>query len=124
MIPQHLNPSHTGQPTNAGENGQIVELLLRERILTDHQVDYASRVLSKIETPRPLLEILKELKYIDDDQIKDTVRDSRLPMCIGSLLVELGYISAEDVQRALKIQREDPNPKKLGEILLEHRLID
>ena len=124
MNPSASKPNEHPLPTDAGENNQIVELLLREKILTDQQFDYASRVLSKIETPRPMLEILKELQYIDDDQIKDTVRESRLPMCIGSLLVELGYLPAEAVQRALKIQREDRDHKKLGEILLEHRLID
>jgi type IV pilus assembly protein PilB len=111
-------------PEDAGGSSQIVDLLLREKIVTDKQVDYASRVLSKIETPRPLLEILKELEYVDDDQIKDTVRQSRIPMCIGNLLVELGYIPHEDVQRALKIQVHDVNHRKLGQILLEHRLID
>ena len=117
-------PNACPLPEEAGGNSQIVELLLREKILTGKQVDYASRVLSKIATPRPLLEVLKELKYVDDDQIKDTVRESRIPMCIGNLLVELGYIPNEDVQRALKIQGNDPNHKKLGQILLEHRLID
>ncbi|CAB1064087.1 Type II secretory pathway, ATPase PulE/Tfp pilus assembly pathway, ATPase PilB [Olavius sp. associated proteobacterium Delta 1] len=117
-------PNEFPLPEDVGRSSQIVELLLREKMLTDKQVDYAARVLSKIETPRPMLEVLKELNYIDDDKIKDTVRHSRVPMCIGSLLVELGYIPFEDVQRALKIQSEDINHKKLGEILLDRRLID
>ncbi len=117
-------PNERPLPEDIGGNNQIVELLLREKILTDKQVDYAARVLCKIETPRPMLEVLRELNFIDDEQIKDTVRESRVPMCIGSLLVELGYIPFEDVQRALKIQRENRNHKKLGEILLDHRLID
>lgn len=117
-------PRECPLPEDAGGNSQIVELLLQEKILTDKQVDYATRVLSKIETPRPMLEVLKELNFVDDNQIKETVRDSRVPMCIGSLLVELGYIASEDVQRALRIKSVDSNPKKLGEILLEHRLID
>jgi len=71
-----------------------------------------------------MLEVLRDLNFIDDDQIKGAVRKNRMPMCIGSLLVELGYIPFEDVQRALKIQRENINHKKIGEILVEHRLID
>jgi len=117
-------PKECPLPEDAGGNSQIVELLLREKILTDKQVDYATRVLSKIETPRPMLEVLKELNYVDDNQIKETVRDCRVPMCIGNLLVELGYISSEDFQRVMRIQSVDSNHKKLGEILLEQRLID
>ena len=120
----NYEPNECSLPENLGTNSQIVELLVREKILTDKQVDYATRVLSKINTPRPMLEVLKELNYIDDDQIKDTVRESRVPMCIGNLLVELGYISFEDVKRALKIQSEDRTHQKLGQILLQHRLID
>ena len=117
-------PKECPLPEDAGGNSQIVELLLREKILSEKQVDYATRVLSKIETPRPMLEVLKELNYVDDNQIKETVRDCRVPMCIGNLLVELGYISSEDFQRVMRIQSVDSNHKKLGEILLEHRLID
>jgi len=124
MEPMISEPSKSPLPESIDGNSQIVELLLREKILTDKQVDYAARVLSKIDTPRPMLAVLKELNYIDNDRIKDTVRKSRVPMCIGNLLVELGYIPFQDVQRALKIQREDINHKKLGEILLDHRLID
>jgi len=117
-------PSECPLPVDIGGESQVVALLLREKVLTDKQVDYASRVLSKIETPRPMLEVLKELNFVDDDKIKETVRESRVPMCIGNLLVELGYIPLEDVHRALKIQDESTDQKKLGEILLEHRLID
>lgn len=111
-------------PEAVGGSSQIVELLVREKILNHRQVDYAARVLSKIDTPRPMLEVLKDLNFIDEDRIKDTVRESRVPMCIGNLLVELGYIPSDDIQRALMIQSESPSHKKLGEILLEHRLID
>ena len=62
-------PNECPLPENSGGDSQIVELLLREKILTEEQVEYASRVLSKIETPRPILEILKELNFVDDDQI-------------------------------------------------------
>jgi type IV pilus assembly protein PilB len=117
-------PNNCPLPEAAGGKNQIVELLVREKILTAKQVEYASRVLAKVETPRSTLEVLKELNFVDDDQIKDAVGRGRLPMCIGNLLVELGYIAYEDVQRALKIQSEQQNHKKLGEILLDHRLID
>ena len=102
----------------------IVDLLLQEKLLAPKQVEYATRVQTKLETPRSLLEVLKELKLIADDEIKNAVKDSRVPMCIGNILVELGYIKPDDLQRALNIQAGEKNSRKLGEILLEHRLID
>jgi type IV pilus assembly protein PilB len=111
-------------PEAAAGKNQIVDLLVREKILTAKQVEYASRVLGKIETSRSMLDVLKELNFVDNDQIKDTVRRSRVSMCIGNLLVELGYLADEDAQRALKIKNAYQHHKKLGDILLDQRLID
>ncbi|MBE9543731.1 MAG: Flp pilus assembly complex ATPase component TadA, partial [Proteobacteria bacterium] len=111
-------------PENECGMNPIVDLLLQEKLLAPKQVEYATRVRTKLETPRSLLEVLKELKLIADDEIKKAVKDSRLPMCIGNILVELGYIKPDDLQRALNIQADEKNSRKLGEILLEHRLID
>jgi type IV pilus assembly protein PilB len=124
MNPLDSLPNDSPIPEAAAGKSQIVELLVREKILTAKQVEYASRVLGKIETSRSMLDVLKQLNFVDDDQIKDTVRRSRVPMCIGNLLVELGYIAYEDVQRALKIKSTHQNHKKLGDILLDQRLID
>ena len=42
----------------------IVDFLLQEKLLAPKQVEYATRVRTKLETPRPLLEVVKELKLI------------------------------------------------------------
>ena len=121
-----INPFPGEGPVSGIECGlnPIVDFLLQEKLLAPKQVEYATRVRTKLETPRPLLEVLKELKLIADDQIKKAVKDSRISMCIGNILVELGYIKPDDLQRALDIQAADNNSRKIGEILLEHRLID
>ncbi|MEJ2283671.1 MAG: hypothetical protein P8X85_08775 [Desulfobacterales bacterium] len=123
---QTQNPPTGETPFSGTESGinPIVDLLLQEKLLAPQQVEYASRVQTKLETPRSLLEVLKELNLIADDQIKKAVTDSRIPMCIGSILVELGYIKTADLQRALELQADEENRRKLGEILMEHRLID
>ena len=102
----------------------IVDFLIQEKLLAPKQVEYATRVQSKLETPRSLLEVLKELNLIAEDQIKKAVADSHVPMCIGNILVELGYIKTEDLQRALNIQGDEENHRRLGEILMDQRLID
>jgi type IV pilus assembly protein PilB len=123
---QTQNPPSNGDPLSNAECSlnPIVDLLLQEKIVAPKQIEYATRVQTKLDTPKSLLEVLKELKLIADDTIKKAVRDSRLPMCIGTILVELGYIKPQDLQRALGIQADEKNRRKLGEILVEYHLVD
>ncbi|HEX5680254.1 MAG TPA: ATPase, T2SS/T4P/T4SS family [Desulfobacterales bacterium] len=102
----------------------IVDLLVQASQLTREQLAYAHRVRSKLDAPRPVLEVLKELKLVSEDQIKEAVRQNKAPMCLGNLLVELGHIQEEDLRVALTVQNESKPRKRLGEILLERRLID
>lgn len=118
------SPDEGTMPENQCGMNPIVDLLLQEKLLAPKQVEYATRVRSKLETPRPLLEVLKDLKLIAEDQIKKVVKDSRRPMCIGTILLELGFIKADALQRALNIQADEKNSRKLGEILLEHHLVE
>ena len=113
---QTQNPPLSGDPLSAAECGMnpIVDLLLQEKLLAPKQVEYATRVQNKLETPRSLLEVLKELKLIADDEIKKAVKDSRVPMCIGNILVELGYIKPDDLQRALNIQADEAKQAQTG----------
>ena len=102
----------------------IVELLIAAGKLTREQVAYAQRIQSKLDAPRPILELLKELKFISEDHVKEVVRKIQAPVSLGNLLVELGYIREPDLDVALKIQAETKPRKRLGEILLERRLVD
>lgn len=106
------------------EPGEIVSLLLQKGYVSDQQLAYAKRVRSKLETDKSVLEVLKDLKFVTDDQVKDAVRNNRISLSIGSFLVELGYISEADLALALNIQSESEHSKKLGEILVERHLID
>jgi type IV pilus assembly protein PilB len=102
----------------------IIELLMEAGHVSHDQLAYAERVQSKLELPRPILEVLKDLKFISDEQITVAVRKTPAPMCLGDLLVELGRIGEEELRVALAIQAEQEPGKRLGEILLERRLID
>ena len=108
------------------ESGEIVSLLLQKGYVTEQQLSYAKRVRSKLETGKSVLEVLKDLKFVADDQVKDAVRNDRdrISLSIGSFLVELGYISEADLALALNIQSESEHAKKLSEILVERHLID
>ena len=101
----------------------LVELLVQGGQLTPDQVAYAKRIQSKLVSPKPLLDILKELKLITDEQVKQAVRTTDTPMGLGNLLVALGHLRESDLELALNIQSEARPRKRLGEILLERRLV-
>jgi len=102
----------------------VIELLRQGGVIQDEQIHYARRVLSKLDSARTLLEVLKELKYVDDEDIKKVFRELNRPVSIGSLLVELGHISHADLNLALTIQAEAAPRRRLGEVLVERKLID
>jgi type IV pilus assembly protein PilB len=110
-------------PATGPRYSEIVDMLIQAAYLKEEQVVYAQRVQAKLETPRGLLDVIKELAFISDDQVKEAIRDNHLSMRIGSLLVELGYISAQALENAFQIQSEDAEHRKLGEILVAHNFI-
>ena len=111
-------------PDKQADYGEIVNILIQDGFLTPQQVKYALRVHAKLEFPKPLLDVIKTLDYISDKQIRQAIRAHRVSMRIGNLLVELGYISQDDLERAFSIQKEEQSGKKLGEILIDHHLIE
>lgn len=115
-------PVRVAEAAKSGDN--LVNHLLQNGYLTEKQVSYARRVQSKLEVPPPLLQVIKELKYISDEQIKAAVRKHPVSMRIGSFLVELGHIRESDLQTALRIQTEEKSKRKLGEILVDLQFIE
>ena len=110
--------------SDPGRFGEIVCALIEEGHVTEDQAKYALRIRGKLVTPMSVLEVLKELKHVTDDQIREATRNNRVQMRIGSLLVELGYLTEEDLQAAFNIQKEEKSNRKLGEILVARNFID
>jgi type IV pilus assembly protein PilB len=102
----------------------IIRLLLEAKRVNSTQVQHAERVRSKLTTYQPLLKILKDLKYISDQDVKDVLRTAASSIRIGDLLVELGHISPEDLDSAITLQRESDTPEKLGQVLVRHNFIE
>ncbi len=104
--------------------GPLIHLLLESDKITHKQVEHASRIQDKITTFQPLLKILKELKSVTDQDVKEALRASTSPIRIGDLLTELGYISQEDLDAACRLQQESDSSEKLGRILVKYNFID
>jgi type IV pilus assembly protein PilB len=102
----------------------LVGHLVKNGYLTEKQIEYALRVQTKLEASQSLLQVIKELKFITDDQIREALRKHPVSIKIGELLVELGYIHVADLQTALTIQAREKYKRKLGEILVERALVD
>lgn len=102
----------------------IIRLLLQVNKVNRHQVEHAARIQSKLTTFSPLLKILKDLKFVTDQDVRETLRTTSSPIRIGDLLIELGYISPEDLEAACRLQQESNSQEKLGRILVKHNFID
>ncbi len=104
--------------------GKIIFYLLKGNHLTKENINYAKRIQKKLQPPKQLLEVLKELEYVDDEKINLAIKVNRDNFKVGTLLVELGLITREDLDKALGIQYEEKNKRKLGDILIDSRIID
>ena len=104
--------------------GEIVSLLLASKALQEKDVQYAERIRSKLTVQQPLLNVLKDLKLISDESVRDTIQNTHLTIRIGELLVELGYLAPDDLTAAFNIQQESEKDLKLGEILIKYNFID
>lgn len=104
--------------------GEIISILLSRGILREKDVLYARRIQEKLTSPQPLLNILKDLKLVTDDVVRETIQQSDKTIRIGEMLVELGHISKDDLLAAFNIKKEDESDLKIGEILIKYNFIE
>ena len=79
-------PNFKANPSDYGS--ELVRRFLNAGILTPEQVQHAQRISSKIENPKPLTIIFKELNFITHDQIVEALEGNPISMSMGKLLVE------------------------------------
>lgn len=106
------------------KHGDLILHLVKSKRITLDQLRHAERILSKLATPKPLVHILKDLKIISDDTVNEVVRETRLSIRIGQLLIELGHLSAQDLESAFNIQKEAEKGLKIGEVLQKYNFIE
>ena len=111
-------------PADTKISDDIINLLLKGNYISREQLNYARRVQSKLDSSRLLLEILKDLRYVSENHLKEVFRNHRTPLSIGNLLVNLGHITKSDLELALTIQAGTAPKRRLGEVLIDRRLID
>lgn len=116
-------PSPAAPRTPVPAHGDVVGLLLKEQFVTEAQVRHGQRVRDRLESPRSLLTVLQDLGIVTSDQIHQAVRANPQSMRLGDLLIELGHLRESDLRAALAAQQAAGGRKRLGEILVESRVM-
>ena len=101
----------------------LAQLLVARQLITEEQLVYAKRVRSKLVSEKSIIGVLKELRLLTNAQLTEVLKQQRLNIRIGDLLVELGHIRQGELEAALAIQLENRH-QKLGDILVEYGFID
>jgi type IV pilus assembly protein PilB len=93
------------------------DFLLEEGYITREQLDRAKRIYSKLEIKQRLSEVLLQLGYVYESQIKEVMKKHKRELRLGGFLLEMKFISESDLEKALKLQQTEK--KRLGDILIE-----
>src|SRR5210317_1944722 len=80
------------KPVMAVGGDTIARLLVEQGLITPAKLVYAKRIKAKLVSDRSLVEIVKELGLLTNQQLNEVLKQQRLNIRIGDLLVELGFI--------------------------------
>lgn len=118
-----LNLENGNGQDNEKDFNPIIHLLVREGHVSAHQAEYARRVAAKLHMSKPLCEVVRELGYVTDEQMRQTIRRNQGELRIGDLLNGLGYLTDDELGRALALQLQGGRQQKLGDILIQHKFL-
>jgi type IV pilus assembly protein PilB len=99
-------------------------MLIEKGYFDEQKLNYAKRVHAKLTGDRTLTQVLLELRYITPEQLQETLSEKKVDLKIGAFLVELGLITNDDVDMAIRLQEESAVKKTFGEVLVENGLIE
>lgn len=113
----------TKKPEKDPGGDAIARLLVEQGLISKEKLVYAKRIKAKLVSDRSLVEIFKALGLLSNQQLNEALKQKRLNIRIGDLLVELGQIRQCDLDAALAIQLEN-RQQKIGDILVEYGFIE
>ncbi|MDY6857344.1 MAG: GspE/PulE family protein [Thermodesulfobacteriota bacterium] len=106
--------------TGAYDRG-IGEILVREGLISNSQLEDAFRIQNRIGDYKPIGQILVDKKAITQRQLSFLLDHYRKRLKLGDVLLRLGAISDEGLEAALDYQKE--TGIRLGEALIELNLL-
>ncbi|HYR43740.1 MAG TPA: ATPase, T2SS/T4P/T4SS family [Terriglobia bacterium] len=113
-----------GTESPVDDSDAIGVLLVKGGFLSETQLTYARRVRSKLSSSKTLFSVLKELEFVTETQLHETLAANPGTIRLGDLLVELEVLQKTQLEVALDLQHGQAGGKRLGEILIERRFID
>ncbi len=96
---------------------RVGDLLVQEDLITPEQLDQALSVQKNQKIYKPLGEVCVELKFLSRTQLNRILNKYQKNIRIGDLLINLGLITQEQLQTALKQQKSEGG--KIGDILVK-----
>jgi hypothetical protein len=100
---------------------KIGELLIQEGLISEDLLHIALEKQSALAEYKPLGEVLKDMGYITQQKLRDILLKYRKQILLGDLLLKKSMITENQLAECLIIQAK--SGKKLGEILVENRII-
>lgn len=99
------------------ENKRIGQLLVKEGVIDEGQIEQALTVQAQQTIYKPLGEILRELGFITKRKLREVLLKYQKQIQLGELLVKMGVISDYQLMQVLFMQEH--GSKKLGQLLAE-----
>jgi len=100
---------------------RIGEILLKEGLIDEKQLQEAIVKQRKKTVYVPLGEVCVQLRFISKTDLQEILKKYKKRLYLGDLLVHMALLSREEVAQALELQKIVG--KKLGEILIENGYI-
>ena len=123
MAEAGANPAATDAPDSSERRPSVATLLLSDGVLNPDQLKHALRVQGKMGGEQGIVAVLQQLGLVEEAQILDVLKRHRLEIPLGSLLLELGYVTRDQLRTALKIQESSRGEHRLGDILVRKRVL-
>lgn len=98
------------------------ELLIESGLISEEQLAHALRVQSKLKKKKRIGRILIELDYLCEEAMRDLLEKHSRSVRFGDLLVEREFLTPDELESALEIQRSHPN-LKLGQLLVQEKFL-
>lgn len=97
------------------------DLLMEEGFITREHLTRAINIHKRLEVKQRLTDVLVQLGYVYESQIKEVMKKHKRELRLGDYLLEMKFISDLDLEKALKLQKTVK--KRLGDILIENGML-
>ncbi len=96
----------------------LVRFLLKDKILSEPQVDRARKIRERVRKQDGIFPVLNDLRLLDPQTLRECLRRHREEIPIGVFLIQSGAVGVDAVERSLKKQRSG-DARRIGEILVQ-----